>query len=83
MSQSREPEPRSCRRGSRTTSCADDDVVETVEVIDEEAATDEAPEVVPAVVLPVAVDRPVQTVGRRKEAVVRIRLDARATARSR
>ena len=28
----------------------------------------------PAVVLPVAVDRPVQTVGRRKEAIVRIRL---------
>ena len=51
-----------------------EDVAEAVEVLDEEAATDEAPEVVPAVVLPVAVDRPVQTVGRRKEAVVRIRL---------
>ena len=51
-----------------------EDVAEAVEVLDEEAATDEAPEVVPAVVLPIAVDRPVQTVGRRKEAVVRIRL---------
>lgn len=36
--------------------------------------TDEAPEIVPAGVLPVAVDRPVQTVGRRKEAIVRVRL---------
>jgi small subunit ribosomal protein S9 len=51
-----------------------EDVAEAVEILDEEAATDEAPEVVPAVVLPIAVDRPVQTVGRRKEAVVRIRL---------
>ncbi len=43
-------------------------------VSDDATAFDEAPEIVPAVVLPVAVDRPVQTVGRRKEAVVRIRL---------
>ena len=43
---------------------------DVVEIGDDDAA----PEVVPAVVLPVAVDRPVQTVGRRKEAVVRIRL---------
>ncbi len=43
------------------------DVVEIVE------AADELPAVVPAVV-PVPVDRPVQTVGRRKEAIVRIRL---------
>jgi small subunit ribosomal protein S9 len=35
--------------------------------------TDDAPVVVPSVVR-VAVDRPVQTVGRRKEAVVRVRL---------
>jgi small subunit ribosomal protein S9 len=41
---------------------------------DESAAEDAAPEVVPAVTLAVAVDRPVQTVGRRKEAVVRVRL---------
>ena len=40
-----------------------------VTVVDE---TDEAPAVVPSV--KVAVDRPVQTVGRRKEAVVRVRL---------
>ncbi len=42
----------------------------------DEAAADEAedaPEVVPAR-LPITMDRPVQTVGRRKEAVVRIRL---------
>jgi len=51
-----------------------EDVAEAVEILDEEAATDEVPEVVPAVVLPIAIDRPVQTVGRRKEAVVRIRL---------
>ncbi len=45
------------------------DEVEIVE-IDE---ADEAPVAAPAVV-PVPVDRPVQTVGRRKEAIVRIRL---------
>ena len=48
-----------------------------VEYADDAAAddtADEAPEIVPAVVLPVAMDRPIQTVGRRKEAVVRIRL---------
>ena len=49
----------------------DDETVEAVDVVE---VDDEAPEVVPAVVLPIAVDRPVQTVGRRKEAVVRIRL---------
>jgi small subunit ribosomal protein S9 len=48
------------------------DVIETP--AGDEIVIDEVPEVVPAVVLPVAVDRPVQTVGRRKEAVVRIRL---------
>jgi small subunit ribosomal protein S9 len=48
------------------------DVIETPE--GDDIVIDEVPEVVPAVVLPVAVDRPVQTVGRRKEAVVRIRL---------
>jgi len=51
----------------------DDEIVEAAEVIEDDLS-DEAPEVVPAVVLPVAIDRPVQTVGRRKEAVVRIRL---------
>jgi small subunit ribosomal protein S9 len=40
----------------------------------EDAAQDTAPAVVPAITVPVAVDRPVQTVGRRKEAVVRVRL---------
>ena len=45
-----------------------DEVVEVVEEI-----VEDAPAVVPAVVK-VAVDRPVQTVGRRKEAVVRVRL---------
>ena len=49
----------------------DDEIVETVDIVEDD---DAAPEIVPAVVLPVAVDRPVQTVGRRKEAVVRIRL---------
>ncbi|GAA2004384.1 small subunit ribosomal protein S9 [Nakamurella flavida] len=34
----------------------------------------ELPEIVPSVSLPVVLDRPVQTVGRRKEAVCRIRL---------
>jgi len=38
------------------------------------AEADTAPAVVPVITLPVAVDRPVQTVGRRKEAVVRVRL---------
>src|SRR6476620_8524887 len=41
---------------------------------DADVASDEAPEVVPSAPLPVAMDRPIQTVGRRKEAVVRIRL---------
>jgi small subunit ribosomal protein S9 len=36
--------------------------------------SDEAPSIVPSATAPVAVDRPVQTVGRRKEAVVRVRL---------
>ncbi len=62
---------------SDSESAPEVDVVET-DVIEpaagDEIVIDEVPEVVPAVVLPVAVDRPVQTVGRRKEAVVRIRL---------
>ena len=49
----------------------DDEIVEAVDIVEDD---EEAPEIVPAVVLPVAIDRPVQTVGRRKEAVVRIRL---------
>ena len=40
---------------------------------DLDVTTEDAPVIVPAV-LKVAVDRPVQTVGRRKEAVVRVRL---------
>jgi len=51
------------------------DEVDSVGVADVAAdtAAEEAPVIVPAVVK-VAVDRPVQTVGRRKEAVVRVRL---------
>jgi small subunit ribosomal protein S9 len=48
------------------------EVVEA-EIVDDVEA-DEAPSVVPAVTVAVAVDRPVQTVGRRKEAIVRVRL---------
>ena len=53
--------------------------VDIVDVVDsdgdeEVVIVDELPEVVPAAVLPVAVDRPVQTVGRRKEAIVRVRM---------
>lgn len=40
----------------------------------QDSATDEAPAIVPSAAAHVAVDRPVQTVGRRKEAVVRVRL---------
>ncbi len=47
-----------------------DEAEDVVELLEEAA---DAPVVVPAVV-PVPVDRPVQTVGRRKEAIVRIRL---------
>jgi small subunit ribosomal protein S9 len=50
------------------------DPADTVDPVDEVIAIDELPEVVPSVALPVAVDRPVQTVGRRKEAIVRIRV---------
>jgi small subunit ribosomal protein S9 len=55
---------------------AADEVVEILdaEIVGEEIADDEAPEVVPAVVVPIHMERPIQTVGRRKEAVVRIRL---------
>ena len=49
----------------------DDEIVEAVDIVEDD---EEAPEIVPAVVLPVAIDRPVQTVGRRKEAVVRVRV---------
>jgi small subunit ribosomal protein S9 len=62
---------------SESESAPEVDVVETdvtETAAGDEIVIDEVPEVVPAVVLPVAVDRPVQTVGRRKEAVVRIRL---------
>ena len=48
-----------------------DEVVVEFDETDEDAA--DAPVLAPAVV-PVPVDRPVQTVGRRKEAIVRIRL---------
>ena len=53
---------------------AEDGAVEIVEVFEDDADTDEAPEVVPAIVLPIAMERPIQTVGRRKEAIVRVRL---------
>ena len=52
------------------TAAADTEATDTAEVSD----SDEAPSIVPAAAAPVAVDRPVQTVGRRKEAVVRVRL---------
>ncbi len=56
------------------------DVTETVEAVDEVLAeapaeapvADSAPEAAPRP--PVIIDRPIQTVGRRKEAVVRVRL---------
>ena len=47
---------------------------EVAEIEADDAASDEAPEVVPVVVAPIVMERPIQTVGRRKEAVVRIRL---------
>ena len=56
------------------------DVVDVIDIADGDDSDDEVviveelPEVVPAAVLPVAVDRPVQTVGRRKEAIVRVRM---------
>lgn len=54
------------------------DIVDVVDITDGDeevvVVVDEVPEVVPAAVLPVAVDRPVQTVGRRKEAIVRVRM---------
>ena len=58
----------------------DVDVVDVIDIADgtdgddEVVIVEELPEVVPAAVLPVAVDRPVQTVGRRKEAIVRVRM---------
>jgi small subunit ribosomal protein S9 len=65
-----------------TTPAAEADaaeVVEPTEVVDPadsaaDAGDDAAPEIVPAATVHVAVDRPVQTVGRRKEAIVRVRL---------
>jgi small subunit ribosomal protein S9 len=51
----------------------DDDTAADDTAADDSSA-DDAPEIVPAVVLPVVMERPIQTVGRRKEAVVRIRL---------
>ena len=50
---------------------AADTGAELVEVVEDEFATPE-PEVAPQA--PIVIDRPVQTVGRRKEAVVRVRL---------
>ncbi|SDO98947.1 SSU ribosomal protein S9P [Nakamurella panacisegetis] len=57
---------------SETPEIVEADEVE-VDFEDQDDSTEEAPVIVPAVVK-VAVDRPVQTVGRRKEAVVRVRL---------
>ena len=58
---------------------SDDDVTDvtdaTTEVVESDEYTDEpAPAVVPRTPVRVVVDRPIQTVGRRKEAVVRVRL---------
>jgi len=50
---------------------AGDTAAELVEIVEDEFATAE-PEVAPQA--PIVIDRPVQTVGRRKEAVVRVRL---------
>ena len=50
---------------------AADTAAELVEVVEDEFATPE-PEVAPQA--PIVIDRPVQTVGRRKEAVVRVRV---------
>jgi len=59
---------------SETPEIVEADSVDLADVADvTDDVTDEAPVIVPAVVK-VAVDRPVQTVGRRKEAVVRVRL---------
>ncbi len=44
------------------------------DIVSDALSDDDAPEVVPAVVVPIHMERPIQTVGRRKEAVVRIRL---------
>jgi len=63
---------------SETPEIVESDDVDAVDFADEADTTaddvaEDAPVIVPAVVK-VAVDRPVQTVGRRKEAVVRVRL---------
>jgi len=63
---------------SETPEIVESDEVDAVDFADEADSTaddvaEDAPVIVPAVVK-VAVDRPVQTVGRRKEAVVRVRL---------
>jgi len=63
---------------SETPEIVEADEVDAVDFADEADVTsddvaEDAPVIVPAVVK-VAVDRPVQTVGRRKEAVVRVRL---------
>jgi len=63
---------------SETPEIVEADEVDAVDFEDEadvagDDAAEDAPVVVP-VVIKVAVDRPVQTVGRRKEAVVRVRL---------
>jgi len=50
------------------------DEVPAPDAVADGSAEEAAPAIVPVVTLPVAVDRPVQTVGRRKEAVVRVRL---------
>jgi small subunit ribosomal protein S9 len=57
---------------------ADADIDEAADVADDDGVpatddSDEAPAVVPSIVR-IAVDRPVLTVGRRKEAIVRVRL---------
>ena len=55
---------------------SENDVTEAVEAIDEVVVEAPAPEAAPEAAPrpPVIMDRPIQTVGRRKEAVVRVRL---------
>ena len=60
---------------AETEAVVDAEVAEIEDdIVSDALSDDDAPEVVPAVVVPIHMERPIQTVGRRKEAVVRIRL---------
>jgi small subunit ribosomal protein S9 len=54
----------------------EDDLIDDVDLTDDVDDTDDSlpPAVVPSTPIKIVVDRPIQTVGRRKEAVVRVRL---------